>query len=161
MTITTISRRRVTALEKAETVALCLNEGFSCTAVALVGIPSRWAWRSGFAKPVLIAVISARLSRVRSPVRREQIWSRSVGKIRNSGGIRICSGWRQLSLPRSSCRREVSADQSAVGSLFCGLAFPSAVCGPQRLLCLAATAAGPKPTGSGARGHHSPRAGGI
>ena len=51
-------------------------------------------------------------------------------------------------MPRSSCRPEVSADQPSVGSLFCGLALLAAGCGPQRLLCLAATAAEPEPTGS-------------
>jgi transposase-like protein len=41
MTITTMSRRRFTAQQKAEAVALCLSEGLSCAAVAQrLGLPN-------------------------------------------------------------------------------------------------------------------------
>ena len=41
MTITTMSRRRFPAQQKAEAVALCLSEGLSCSAVAQrLGLPS-------------------------------------------------------------------------------------------------------------------------
>jgi len=79
----------------------------------------------------------------------------------SSGGRRIFSGWRQRTLPKSSCRREVSPDRPAGGSLFGGLALPAARCGPQWLLSLEATAAQPRPTGPGERRHHRPGADGV
>ncbi|WP_416223861.1 transposase [Synechococcus sp. CBW1107] len=91
---------------------LCLQGGLSCNAVAeRLGLPSsslaRW-------------VRQARIDRGQAPPRPGPAQQRSAlsstGSARrtgSSGGRRIFSGWRQRTLPKSSCRREASPDRSA------------------------------------------------
>jgi len=159
MTNPTKTRRRFTPQQRQEAVELCLSEGLSCTAVAQrLGLPN-----SSLAKWVRQARIDRGdfLNRVSSPARKGLNWPGCARKTASSGGRRIFSGWRQRTLPRSSCRREVSPDRGPLRPLLHGLALPAAGRGPQRLLRLAATAAQPGSTGPGERSHHSPAPGRV
>ncbi|MFQ6539584.1 MULTISPECIES: transposase [Aphanothece] len=113
MTNLTKTRRRFTAQQKAEAVELCLQECLSCNVVAQrLGHPSsslaRW-----FVRPALIAARPAPATRACSAARSALSSTGSARRTGNSGGRRIFSGWRQRTLPKSSCRREVSPDRSA------------------------------------------------
>ena len=114
------------------------------------------AWPSGCARPALTVVISALLIRGSSPARRGLNWPGCARRTVSSGGKRIFSGWRQRTLQKSNCRREVSPDRGSLRSVLHGLALPAAGCDPQQLLRLAATATEPRPTGSGERVAHGP-----
>ena len=130
MTNPTRTRRRFTAQQKAEAVELCLQEGLSCNAVAeRLGLPTsslaRWVRQAridrGQAGPRDQGLLSsderAELNRLRKEVR----------ELRREKDF---SGWRQRTLRKSSCRREVLPNRSAHRSLLGGLAVPAAGCGP-------------------------------
>jgi transposase-like protein len=111
MTNPTKTRRRFTAQQKAEAVALCLSEGLSCTAVAQrLGLPN-----SSLAKWVR----HARIDRGDfAPAVQGQLTSEERAELaqlhrenREPTRAKDFSGWRQLTLQKSSCRREVSPDR--------------------------------------------------
>jgi transposase len=157
----TKTRRRFTAQQKAEAVALCLSEGLSCTAVAQrLGLPNsslaKWVRqarndRGDFGPP--------EQGQLTSDERAEQAQLRK--EIRKLRWEKDFSGWRQLTLQKSSCRREVSPDRLANRPVSCVLAVPTAGCGAQRLLRLAATTAEPGLSGPGERGPLGPGAGRV
>ena len=111
MTNATMSRRRLTAQQKQEAVALCLQEDLTSIVVAQrFGLPlsslARWLWKrridQGSTSPrdqgLLNSVERAELNRLRM-------------KTGSSVGRRICFGWRRHTLRKSSCRRKVSLDR--------------------------------------------------
>jgi transposase-like protein len=96
MTNPTKTRRQFTEQQKQEAVALCMQEGLPCNAVAQrLGLHSsslaRWVRQaridSGQAGP--------RDHGILTPARSALSSIASVGRTGNSGGRRIFSGWRQ------------------------------------------------------------------
>jgi transposase-like protein len=145
MTNPTKTRCRFTAQQRQEAVELCLSEGLSCTAVAeRLGLPNsslaKWVRqaridRGDFGPPEQGQLTSeeraelARLRKENRELRREKDFFRLAAAHYGFRPTRL-----RLVDARSSCRREVSADQPAVRPYFCGLAVQAAGRGPQRLL---------------------------
>ena len=110
MTNPTRTRRRFMAQQKAKVVELCLQESHSCNTVAeQLGVPSssRARW-----------VRQARIDRGQAPSKDQRlliseerarlIWLRKENhELKREKDF---SGWRQRTLRKSSCRRDVSPD---------------------------------------------------
>jgi len=154
MTNPTKTRRRFTAQQKQEAVAFCLQEDLSCSAVAQrLGLPSsslaNWVRQAridrGDSGPKDQGLLT---SEERSELNRLRQENRELRREKDF------SGWRQRTLPRSSCRQEVLPDSRPGGPLLRLLAVPAAGAGPQWLLRLATAAGEPRVKGPGGCSDH-------
>ena len=108
-----LARRRFTPQQKQEAFALCLAERLTCTAVAQrLGIPvsslAKWVRQARIDRGEISDSGQGPLT---SEERAELVQLRRENReLRREKDF---SGWRQRTLPRSSCRREVSPDRSA------------------------------------------------
>ncbi len=168
----TKTRRRFTVQQKQEAVALCLKEGLTCTAMAQrLELPNnslaKWVQQARIdqgqhgsrAQGPLTSEERAELSRLRKEIRelrKEKDFFRLAAAHYGLRPTRL-----RLVDAKSSCRREVLPDRDPVRALLHCLAVQAAGCGPQRFLCLAATAAQTWPKGPRKRSHHGPSADGV